>query len=334
MENNYKFEEVDLETTDKLKPYSIEKEIEVLYKYCPLNQYTYENLKSGKLYLSPVSMLNDACEFISYIDVNFVWKILNDVKNSVDYDSYIKTGELNLPESIYNNMKVNNWNKSELQEMTKSVIIQLRNVCKVTSLTTDGESPAMWGQYGDYNQGIMIEYELNDIFSKNTQDMITGQVDYSDEKVDTTIAFIEIMFEDKGKVFSNQTVLLATKNSLTKYKKWSYEKEIRSVKWKANQEIDEFLDVIPVSITFGIKTPPKEIIKLVEFIKENNLDIKLYYAEVQNLRKYNVERIIYTDQAIENTRNYVNYSEILIFKAIIENGYFGFMNDLINLEMK
>lgn len=307
MENNYKFEEVDLLTTDELKSYSIKKEM--VYKYCPLNHYTYENIKQGKLYLSPIYKLNDVFEFIPYLNLDFVWKILYEVKNSVDYESYIKTGSLKLTKTIYNNMKAYEGNQLEFHEMSKKVIGQLGDLCKVTSLTTDGESPVMWGQYADNSQGIMIEYELNDILSKNTKTMITGRVDYSDEKVDTTIAFIEIMFEVKERELSNQTVLLATKNSLTKYKKWSYEKEIRSVKWKANQEIDEFLDVIPVSITFGAMTSLEEKLKLIDYISEHNLDIIMYYSEIYHQKEYCIKREKLGDKEIEEIRNLVKQKE-------------------------
>lgn len=198
-EKNYLFHFNSLKNLEKCLGKSEGKPIKI-FKYCPVNKYTVENLEKEQIYLSGVNKLNDPLEghWVDDREGHVEWiKNYCEILNGFLKEEYSE--DFNLSHSI--DMK----DKKEFQQ----------NIY-VASLTEDKENDAMWGNYSDGFKGILLEYDFEDLYKKirekNNVSWQLQKVIYND-KCPSGMAFI--LLYESGK-------FLKTNDSVIKHMLWDF----------------------------------------------------------------------------------------------------------------
>lgn len=202
-----------------------------LYKYKPINEYTFASLINNVIYFPIAEQLNDP--FDSQLRYSFddsIDDILNELIESHQLPDGMskKKAELLLEET-----------KSKLKEP----LIKAQKEVGILSLTTDYQNTVMWSHYADNHKGICIEYDC-DILKKQEL-IIIEKIEYKKElpKVLTQIFknYPEVKDSDIARVMF-----------FYKHDTWNYEEEWRALsKSSGNSHCS---DGIIKSITFGCNT--------------------------------------------------------------------------------
>lgn len=176
--------------------------IKKLFKYCPVNDYTIENLERNQLYFNYAKYLNDPYEgaFDFEIETLDLAHELLKVFYEYRYDELIKSGE-----SL--NVLLDN---TRFYMMT-----QFLREMRLTCFSSSNDSLLMWGHYAKCHHGICIEYKTRDpIF------IAVDKVRYTDELPKLKINGVNDL---KHENLTQQFI----KNMTTKEVHWSYENEFR-----------------------------------------------------------------------------------------------------------
>lgn len=264
-----------------------------VYKYRDDNEWTYKGIKDGELYLSPASKLNDEFELMPYVDLTCFSQIKSIDFNAIKFDEYD-----DVRKRILENLKqVGTLDTEDFFTVFKQFLEVLKNEYGITSLSENGESPIMWGHYGDEGRGILIEYDLNDLEEAMVGDLLYRDVDYGDEKFDMSDTFLATLSgEINDTAPTSDTLVKLLEYCFIKSSDWQYEKEIRIVSQKLRGKT---FKLKPKSITLGGNMLAIERIKYIELAKE--LGIELKRADIFNTKNYAIKSVVYTEKDIEET---------------------------------
>lgn len=204
-----------------------------LYKYRELNNFTIEGLLEGYFWAPAKETLNDPCECYY---------------STESYDKIMAwTGLLNINES---RTALNN-SFNDIQEMVKDL--------GIFSLSKSYNTSSLWASYAKDHTGICIEYDLEDLISKNNGLYQCFDVMYSDTPPDIGVEDI-----------NNDTLL--QKMIGTKHFDWDKEQEFRIV--CDNQGKNYHRTDAVRAIIFGLKTPEEMKTKLMKKLRSRNIQFK------------------------------------------------------------
>lgn len=179
----------------------------------------------------------------------------------------------------------------------------------------------MFAHYGNYHDGILIEYEYNSDNLKN-KDCRLIKVNYKEERNLYNI----LTNNDTG----NLENALGVKSDI-----WDYEHECRFVfgndKGKKATNEDFMIPLNDLGLTikkviFGIKNR--------DTISERDKFIdRIYKHKDCKLESFNYEKTFKPDIVLYNQTLNINNNQIIFYQAQIDNdaGYFGFQFDMLNL---
>jgi len=220
-----------------------------IFKYCPINEYTINNLKNNQLYFNIPKKFNDPYEGIFKFDIQDI-----DIKNKLlklfYQDKYEELLESKLP-------------IDDLIEHTRfECINQYLNDMGVCCMSCINDSILMWSHYADKHKGICIEYDNNDIIFK------------IGEKVKYSKGIPILKFHNYNDTSEYNVVKIFSDLTFTKYIEWSYEEEYRLFRYLGEKTINYNPKSIR-AIYFGLKVSNIGINKIKSILSNKN-NIKFY----------------------------------------------------------
>lgn len=256
----------------------------ILYKYKPLDKegYTMKILTDGEIYFPSISKLNDPFEGdIPYIfDTN---ELTSDniflAMRKIAKESNPEMTEEELHKYLFEEQKQNLlFDINHLEDQRKKTKEIVDRLFGIYSLTNNNNNFLMWSYYANSHKGICIGFDSEKLF-KITEGTI-GAVTYSEN-------LPQMHLSDINKAYSFYERLISTKSS-----DWSHENEYRLTKiGLANKIITVPLNTIK-EIIFGCKTEFDQKRDIVEFIKANNKDCKIFEASMSKSKfKLDITRI-------------------------------------------
>lgn len=223
----------------------------ILYKYRELNDFTLESLKENYFWASSKEKLNDPCECYYTTE---------------SYEKVIRFTSKISPKSEKATIALSN-SLNTIQEMSKGL--------GIFSLSKSYNISSLWASYASNHTGICIEYDLEELISKNRSLYQYFDVAYSNTPPDIGV-------ED----FQGMTLL--QKMFGTKHHDWDKEQEFRIICDKQGKNHHRS-DAIR-SIIFGLRISEEnehEVMKLlanrnIQFKKLINND-KSYHLDIKNI---------------------------------------------------
>lgn len=248
---------------------------EDLYKYCKVNDYTWDNLEKFNVCFNSMEQLNDSFEGVSF----------HNPKMSREEREFFK--EIGMDADMVND----SWNRSVERIASESIF----KFSRISCFTTDNENELMWAHYADSHKGICIKYRWEDV-----------------EEVCDKLQ--KISYDDKSPELDADKVDESKMNTIySKSRAWIYESEVRAFVKATKFEESSFEEVrknlqgnlsyddeyfyfqdrktgeykkvpkyvfrkcIPRAIYCGVRMPLGDFKKLYEYCKKN--EIELYKME-------------------------------------------------------
>ncbi|HAO1144437.1 TPA: DUF2971 domain-containing protein [Escherichia coli] len=277
----------------------------MLFKYCPINEYSIKSLVENKLYLNHLNMMNDSAEGFCKIISGFP-----DYNEKTErYDLIIKTwcGESGWLPSEYEYKEY----IDSMRELEPNVP-QLLDSARISCFTNTALNPTMWAHYANNRTGICIEFDQDKI--RELEDIYIFDVKYKDRPptIDTAVLTLiadqvnynhDAIYDDYQEKFKHlyeqafdegRNLLLEIYNGIlaTKSQEWSYEQEKRLIyilsfsqedklakKYKTGINISLPEGCIK-SVILGEKTSEHDKKLIVSAIKKHSKHIKLKRATI------------------------------------------------------
>lgn len=278
---------------------------DMLFKYCPISEYSIKSLVENKIYLNHLNMMNDSAEGFCNVLSGFP-----DYNEKTErYDLILKTwyGESgSLPSEDEYNEYI-----GSMREIEPSVP-ELLDSARISCFTNTALNPTMWAHYARGRTGICIEFdedkikELEDAYIFNVKYMdrpptvdtavltlIADQVEYNNDALfkgytDGYEHLYEQAFEE------GRSVLWGIFNGMlaTKSQEWSYEQEKRLIYLLSFPEEEQLAKIdksginisLPEgcikSVILGERTTVHDKSLIVSAIKKYDGDIKLKRAVI------------------------------------------------------
>lgn len=222
-----------------------------LYKYKPINEYTFASLINNTIYFPVAENLNDP--FDSQLMYSVDDENIEDIIGSLYEDHRV-------PEGV---------NKNELERIFDVAKAALHNSLSeahqkigILSLTTKHDNTVMWTHYADSHKGICIEYDC-DILKKHSE-IIIRHMDYVDN-----LPSILKLFVGKAPKISIDDIAKAI--FFYKHTTWTYESEWRIL--NSNPGNNYYSDSFIKSITFGCNTNPSIRDAICRLFKEKDVSL-------------------------------------------------------------
>lgn len=194
---------------------------QILYKYRPLNDFTYRILREFELYLPSISQLNDPFEgAIPFVydqseltSDNIFLKIYDMTKKEhPDWNDYV------IHEHVFNEYRKGTlFDEKHLEKNIEDTRNNIEKTFGVLSLTTKKNNFLMWSHYAESHKGICIGFDT-EILS-NTIDGVLMSAIYQRDL-------------PKFELFQ-ETMEFIAKLLFTKSDVWDYEDEYRIIKFNA-----------------------------------------------------------------------------------------------------
>lgn len=276
----------------------------MLFKYCPVIDYTIKSLVENNIYLNHLNMMNDSAEGFCNVISGFP----NYNEKNERYDLILKTwtGDSGwLPSEDEYNEYI-----GSMSEIEPSVP-ELLDSARISCFTNSAINPTMWAHYARNRTGICIEYdeekikELEDAYVFDVKylvrpptvdtavlTLIADQVEYNNDALfkgytDGHEPLYEQAFEEgRLLLWEIYNGMLATKS-----KEWSYEQEKRLIyilsflKEEQLAKADKSGLNIPLpkgcikSVILGERTTVHDKNLVVSAIKKHEWSIKLQRVE-------------------------------------------------------
>lgn len=280
-----------------------------LYKYASFNdEFTQINLKNHILYFNTPNKFNDPFDICSsfemgnlkIFDKNFVLLMNNTTVNITDITD----------EDILDRMTIKT--RSDYQSSQYGI----------TCFSKDNDNIVMWSNYADKHRGICLEFNDNLLVSKLSTKKVLSRVEGAITPIKATI--IPIQYGENREKFSMEQLAKKEfpKNTIkflsSKYKAWSYEKEVRIMasgpRFSFPNEVYYESECI-TRIILGAMMPVSDYLKFYKLKKESLGDISV---SLSMLHKQNYKLEIKPINADEQKILYQNMKylidNIIIFK--------------------
>ena len=277
----------------------------MLFKYCPISEYSIESLVENKIYLNHLNMMNDSAEGFCNVISGFP----NYKEKNERYDLILKTwyGESGgLPSEDEYNEYIGSMREEEPS------VPELLDSARISCFTNTALNPTMWAHYARDRTGICIEFDEDKI--KELEDAYVFDVKYLDRPptIDTAVLTLiadqvgynnDALFKGYIDGFEPQyeqafeegrSLLWEIFNGMlaTKSQEWSYEQEKRLIyllsfpKEEQLAKTDKSGINIPLpegcikSVILGERTTEQDKKLIVSAIKKHEGSIKLKRAVI------------------------------------------------------
>jgi hypothetical protein len=118
--------------------------------------------------------------------------------------------------------KIAKSNNALLDNGLNAVYEYQKNLYRVLCFTSNENNIIMWSHYSNNHTGILIKFQTDNIF---VDDRVLSEciecVDYKEEMIKLPENFLELNYENQGKIVK--------KNTFRKFIDWDYEKEYRAM---------------------------------------------------------------------------------------------------------
>lgn len=290
---------LDVKGAFELKNKHIPKNI---YKYRKLSEYSLDEVKSSKVWLSNPENLNDPYECSHIVKADEIIKEITDdkIKSSLfDYATILNIEEKKLKELIdkensieeifefllekeddykkeYYKKVFRGLFQNRIKEIKKNLNKLIKDSFRVSCFSEINDSILMWSHYAEEHRGICIEYNT----SKKSIDDLKGRflfpVIYTDRIID-----LSSMYSNTDKI----NILRFNLVSIYKFDKWSYEKEWRLVIPNGRMKEEGLLKFFPISKVFlGSKISDENQKKVIEVCKEDEIPVMKMTIDSNNYK--------------------------------------------------
>lgn len=191
-----------------------------IYKFAPVNEFTFKNLILSQLWFAPPSSMNDQLEGIVRIsNTNFspTKKAIKNFIQSSSLNEYYFDALGEIKKKGFLSIYMNEWFKSE------------PNRYYISCFSTNPNESLMWAHYADKHTGVCFVYDLDSV--ANSLKRFNSSFNYLTIKygVRPTITLIE----KKGVIdFITDIPIISAKDP-----NWKYEKEVRFYEKTTNERI-------------------------------------------------------------------------------------------------
>lgn len=261
-----------------------------LYKYVTINNYNMANILNGEIYLNSANNMNDYFENEIHLPDSFqeLGKInLKEEENPTLgrlFSDFIKQRDNGFEAGNEYLVTSSEEKKKEVQErfmfqilmndpnisiVEKERIFQIAmdnfrknlvpsSMVNISCFSEKFNNSAMWGHYADNFQGMVLEYDKEDLYKLVKSNVFISPVTYSEEKPCglnlINYANLDAYFELTNQQFKyslkNLICLEKLRINLRKSADWSYEGE-----WRIISENEQILSgIYPKKIILGPKT--------------------------------------------------------------------------------
>jgi len=233
-----------------------------IFKYCSINEYTFNVLENNQLWFSAPNRFNDPFDCKIIIDFGKTKKEI--MRNMTDFfpEMLIVNG---LREGFEKNaVKTKRFNRL-LNEMTHYAFDVGIGVCCFSEISN---SPLMWAHYGNSHTGVCF------IFDNTKRNLIRDNlipVQYFKEYPEFNLS--------ETAINEFQSFLLHAVSS--KSDDWDYEFEWRAVVESGGNKLYDFQKDLLTGIIFGINTTTENKNKIKKIIKNKKYkNVRYYRAEI------------------------------------------------------
>ncbi|WP_165724953.1 DUF2971 domain-containing protein [Pseudoalteromonas sp. SA25] len=211
-----------------------------IFRYRDISVNSLLEITTSSFYASKPSAFNDP------FDCDFYWdgQLNEDLKN-----------HLVSINNTQGQLKFDKVEMSSLEEGIKNDVQNLGIVC----FTTDPLNPLMWAHYSNSHRGICIEYKVEGVLESETFRKV--KYNRADKVIVNSFELIKNGY-DMGSFFDDIVY--------SKLKEWKYEEEWRLMLIQPTKRLISLASPIE-SVTFGLKCPDAEVIKVLNILKLNFL---------------------------------------------------------------
>lgn len=229
-----------------------------LFRYRSLSEeFTFENLKKNKLWISSPDKFNDPYDTFINLDIDLFleefWKNDPELKEEI---SELSGKERRILRRYIEREKEN------CEKEIKKEIENLRKTIGIACFSESYDNILMWSHYADYHKGICLEYDFAEI------NMMTNSILLPiiyENKFEHLINYIDIK---KDKIDTEE----AMKLFLIKYTGWQYENEWRIID---SDESNCLINTpVPTVIYLGCKIDHNQRMKLEKIARSMNIPVK------------------------------------------------------------
>lgn len=214
----------------------------ILYKYCPWNECTMQNLQNSQLYFNDFASLNDPFELNPIIKKN----------NDGIYNYKLAGGEINVR-----------------TENPDSIITDLNNSTSICSLTTNYNNFLMWAHYAEAHTGICLKFDFKDTKIRKSFHALNMLIPQSTNKIFEDV--YEVQYTDIRPNINDELLSLF----IFKSKQWSYENEFRLINLTPKKPITYQTECL-ISIYAGCRMHTENVKTIENILKTQKHHTNLY----------------------------------------------------------
>lgn len=219
-----------------------------LFKYYPINEYTFDVIKTERVWMPDPTNFNDPYDCALSLDMKSYHE-----RNS-DFHSIVRDvmlGKRDRSEIPMSKAPVPGWVMSVANEEFRDEQSKFGVCC----FSETNLSILMWSHYADNHKGVCIEFEFSEDFLKNSE---LSKVIYCNE-------FPKFTFDDyRG--FSKEEVKNKIRQLITiKAKDWEYEKEWRLIHNEKNTFYPKILKI--KSVLLGVRADQNVKYEIIDLLK-------------------------------------------------------------------
>jgi hypothetical protein len=241
-----------------------------LYKYYPINEFTFKVLTEQAIYFSKPSAFNDP--FDCRLNITF-GKTINQIKEHLNHYFPRLIPLLEHTELFNGSLKT----VKEVNEFLNTLVLSILDMqMGVTCFSEVKDSPLMWAHYAQSHSGICLEFDMK------------RQSFFRDN-------LIPVMYFDKYPIYDLKKYKplglgnLLTRMMASKSEDWDYEFEWRCTTKKGGAKTYPFDKDLMTGIIFGINCPEEQKTKILEILQKQNCFNCIPYQASMNRSQYKIE---------------------------------------------
>ncbi|MCP9765671.1 DUF2971 domain-containing protein [Lacihabitans soyangensis] len=268
------FEQIEVDTHKMTEKEALKLIPRKLYKYYPINEFTFKVLTEQAIYFSKPSGFSDP--FDCKLNINFGKSTIQINENLNHY----------FPQLVPLLDKTDIFNGSfkttkEINQFLNTLVLSILDMqMGVTCFSEVRDSPLMWAHYAHSHSGICLEFDMKtpSFFRDN---------------------LIPVMYFDKYPVYSmeeyksNGLGNLLTRMMASKSEDWDYEFEWRCTTEKGGAKTYSFDKALVTGIIFGINCPEDQKTKILEILQDLNYCNCIPYQADMNSSKFKIDIVRY-----------------------------------------
>ncbi len=234
-----------------------------LFKYCSIDNFTLEAIKTGCVWMSNPANFNDPFDCALSLD----FKSFN--KRNSNYYSALSSVLAGRSEShtlAKQQAPIPGW----VMNVANHNFLEEQRKIGVCCFSEESTNILMWSHYADNHRGICIEYEFSE-----------GTLPHSKiQKVNYCNQIPQITVENFNQSTREEKQSMLKELSILKSEIWGYEKEWRLIHDENDTYFPEVINI--KSVILGIKISHEDRAIIINLLKDND---RLGYVKVKNMSR-------------------------------------------------